>query len=62
MLRYNVACFAICLSRRLFSPIFQVSLAFVLGTLDSNCRYVSDNRIVGGCFQDTLELGGFSRV
>ena len=45
-------CFADCLS-----PIFQVSLVFVLGTLDSSCRQVFDDRIVGGCFQDTLEQG-----
>ena len=41
----------------MFSLIFQVSLVFVLVTLDSNCRHVSDDRIVRGCFQDTLELG-----
>ena len=44
---------------RLFSPIFQVNLIFILGTLDSSCQYVSSDRIVGGCFQDTLELKGF---
>ena len=47
-----------CLSRCLFSPIFQVSLVFVLGRLDSSCRHVSGDKIVGGCFQDMLELGG----
>ena len=31
---------------------------FALGTFDSSCRHVSDNRIVGRCFQDKLELGG----
>ena len=29
-----------------------------MGILDSYCRYVSGDRIVGGCFQDTLELEG----
>ena len=58
ILRCRVACFADCLSRRLFSPIFQVSLVFVLGTLNSSCRHVFGDRIIRGCFQDTLELGG----
>ena len=48
--------FADCLSKRLFSLIFQV--VFVLGMLDSNCWHVSSDRILGRCFQDTLELGG----
>ena len=59
ILRCSIACFADCLSKRLFSLIFQVSLIFVLGKLDSNCRHVSGDRIVGGCFQDMLELGEF---
>ena len=67
ILQCNVACFAICLSRRLFSPIFKVSLVFVMGTLDSSCRHVFDDKIVGGCFLGMLELGrggggGCSRV
>ena len=37
-------CFAGCLSRRLFSSIFQVSIVFVLGTLDSSCRHVSGDK------------------
>ena len=57
MLRCSVACFSDCLSKCLFSLIFQVSLVFVFGTLDSSCRHVSGDRIVGECFQDTLELG-----
>ena len=28
-----------------------------MGTLDSNCWHVSGNKIVGGCFHDTLEVG-----
>ena len=58
ILRCSVAYFVDCLSRRLFSLIFQVSLVFVLGMLYSSCRHVLGNRIIGGCFQDTLELGG----
>ena len=58
ILRCRVACFADSLFRRLSSPIFQVSLIFVLGTLDSSCQHVSGGRNVGGCFLDTLELGG----
>ena len=53
----RVTCFPDCLSRCLFSPIFQVSLVFVSGTLDFSCRHVSGNKNVGGCFQDTLKLG-----
>ena len=59
ILHCSVVCFADYLSRRLFSLIFQVSLVFVLGTLDSSCRHVSSDRIVGGCFQNMLEPGGF---
>ena len=54
----RVACFLDCLSRRSFSPIFQVSLVFVLDTLDSSCQHVFGDRNVGGCFQVALELGG----
>ena len=55
---YRVVCFVNSLFRRLSSSIFQVSLVFVPGMLDSSCRHVSDDRNVGGCFLDTLELGG----
>ena len=58
ILRCRVACFVDSLFRRLSSPIFQVSLVFVLGTLDSSCWHVSGDENVGGCFLDTLELGG----
>ena len=58
ILRCRVAYFADCLFKRLFSHIFQVSLIFVPGMLDSSCRHVFDDRNVGGCFQDTLELRG----
>ena len=60
ILLYRVACFAdsffrCCLS----SLIFQVSLVVVVpGTLDSSCRHISGDKNVGGCFLDTLELGG----
>ena len=65
ILRRRVACFADSFFRRcLSSLIFKVSLIFVSGTLDSNCRHVSDDRKIGGCFLDTIELkrgggGGF---
>ena len=59
ILRYRVACFANSLFRRLSSLIFQVNLVFVPSTLDSSCQHVFDDRNVGGCFLDTLELGGF---
>ena len=58
ILRCRVTCFANSLFRRLSSPIFQVSLVFGPSTLDSSCRHVSVDRNVGGCFLDTLELGG----
>ena len=58
ILRCRVACFADSLFRCLSSPIFQVSLIYVSGTLDSICRRMSGDRNVGGCFLDTLELGG----
>ena len=58
ILRCRVACFADCLSRRLFSLIFQVSLVVVPGMLDSSCWHVFGDRNIGGCFQDKLELGG----
>ena len=57
ILRCRVACFADSHSRRFSSLIFQVSLVFVSGMLDSHCRHVSGNRNVGGCFLDMLELG-----
>ena len=55
--RCKVACFADNLFKHLSSPIFQVSLVFVLGTLDSSCWHVSDDRNIGGCFLGMLELG-----
>ena len=58
ILRCRVVCFADSLFRCLFSPIFQVSLVFVPGTLDSSFRHVSDDGNLGGCFLDTLERGG----
>ena len=59
ILRRRVACFSYSFFRRcLSSPIFQVSLVFVPGTLDSSCRHISGDRNVGGCFLDTLEPGG----
>ena len=33
---------------------------FVPGMLDSNCRHVSGDGNVGGCFLGMLKLGGFS--
>ena len=54
----RVVCFTDSIFRRLSSPIFQVSLVFVLGMSDSNCRHVSDDMNVEGCFLDTLKLGG----
>ena len=45
ILHCRVTCFADSLFKRSSSPIFQVSLVFVSGTL-------------GGCFLDTLEPGG----
>ena len=54
------SCFADSFFRRcLSSLIFQVNLVFVPGTLDSNCQHIFDNKNIGGCFLDTLELGGF---
>ena len=41
-------CLADCLSRRLFSLIFQVSLVFVLGTLDSSFRQQDRRRVFSG--------------
>ena len=58
ILHCSVACFTDTFFRHLSSPIFQVSLIFVLGTLDSSFRHVFDDRNVGGCFLDTLELRG----
>ena len=58
ILRRRVACFVDSFFRRLFSPIFQVTLIFVSGTLDSSCRRVFGDRNVGGCFLDMLKLGG----
>ena len=58
ILCYRVACFSDCLSRRSFSLIFQVSLIFVLDTLDSSFQHVFGDKNVGGCFQVTLELRG----
>ena len=55
----RVTCFADSLFRRSSSLIFQVRLVFVPGTLDTSCRHVSGDGNVGGCFLDTLELGGF---
>ena len=60
ILRRRAVCFADNLFRRSSSPIFQVSLVYVPGTLDSSCRHVSDDENLGGCFLDTLELGVFS--
>ena len=57
LLRCRVACFTDSLFKRLSSPIYQVTLVFVSGTLDSSCRHVSGDRNVGGCFLNTLELG-----
>ena len=45
ILRCSVACFANCLSRRLFSIIFQVSIVFFLGTLDSSFRQHDCGRV-----------------
>ena len=56
----KVVCFVDSLFRHLSSLIFQVSLIFVLGRLDSSCRRVSSDKNVGGCFLDTLELEGVS--
>ena len=58
ILRCRVVCLADGLFRRLSSLNFQVSLIFVPGMSYSNCWHVSDDRNVGGCFLDTLELGG----
>ena len=58
-LRYRVACFANSLFRCLSSPIFQVSLVFITGMLDFSFRHVSDDRNLGGCFPDKLELWVF---
>ena len=32
-----------------FFLIFQVNIVSALGTFSFGCRYVSDDRIVGGC-------------
>ena len=58
ILRRRVACFTNSLFRRLSSPIFQVSLIFFPGILNSSCRCVFGDRNVGGCFLDTFELRG----
>ena len=36
-----------------------MSLFFVPSMLDSSCRHIFGDKNVGGCFLDTLELGGF---
>ena len=59
ILRCKVTCIVDSLFKRLSSPIFQVSLVFFLGTLDSSGRHVSDDRNIEGFFLDMLELGGF---
>ena len=58
--RHRVACFADSFFRRLFSLVFEVSLIFVSGTIDSSCRRVFDDRNLGWCFLDMLGLGGVS--
>ena len=59
ILRCRVACFAYIFFKRCFSShIFQVSFIFVSCTLDSTCRRVSGDRNVGGCFLNSLGLGG----
>ena len=58
ILRRRVMCFAYSIFKHLSSLIFQVSLVFVLGTLDSSFRHISDDKNVGGCFLNMLELGG----
>ena len=58
ILRRRVACFEDSFFRLLSSLIFQVSLIFVLGRLESSCRRVSGDRNVGGCVLDMLGLGG----
>ena len=55
----RVTCFADSIFRHSSSPIFQVSLVFVPGTLGFGCRHVSGDGNVRGCFLDTLELRGF---
>ena len=57
-LRCRVLCFADSFFRRLSSLIFQVSLIFVLGRLESSRRRVSGDRNIGGCVLDMLGLGG----
>ena len=57
ILRRKVACFVDSLFRRLSSPIFQVSLVFIAGTLDSSCQHVSSDRNVGGCFFGHAKTG-----
>ena len=54
ILRRRVACFEDSFFGRLSSPIFQVSLVFVLGRLESSRRRVSGDRNVGGCVLDML--------
>ena len=58
ILRCKVACFVDSPLRRLSSLIFQVSLVFVPGTVDSSYQHVYGDRNIGGCFLDMLELGG----
>ena len=58
ILHCKVACFADSPFKRLSSPIFQVSLVFISGTVYSSYQHVYGGRNIGGCFLNMLELGG----
>ena len=58
ILRYRVACFTDSLFKCLSSPTLQVSLVFVLGTLESSHRCAFDDKNVERCVLDMLGLGG----